>query len=150
MSTNDDMPDARKNPLSLADQVEELITVFETVSESAEELTRRVDEYQTLTVKTMNSYRNILSAVASVVFLLLCLTALGGYLVKVQNDNTQHINELQSRTSSEVLCPLYGLLINSITANPEPTNLSQQQREFRQQAAQTFKKGYKDLGCVAQ
>lgn len=146
--TNSDQLNAGNHDrLDLAEQVEELVAVFKNMDKSSIELTKRVDEYQTITVKTMSNYKTMLSVVAGGVVLIFCLLGLGAYLVKTQDDNTQRINELQERTSSEVLCPLYGLLINSINANPEPSNLTPDQIKFRQDAAQTFKKGYQELRC---
>lgn len=134
--------------LDLAEQVEELVAVFRNMDESSIELTRRVDEYQSITVKTMASYKTMLSIVVGGMLLIFCLLGLGAYITKVQDENTKRINELQERTSTKVLCPLYGLLINSIDSNPEPSNLSPEQIKFRQNAAQTFKKGYQELRCA--
>lgn len=72
---------------------------------------------------------------------------LGWAVVKIDN-NADHIEDLQTRTSSEVLCPLYGLFVQSVE-NPRPEQVDTPEERKRFEEAKTIiLNGYAQLGCA--
>ena len=137
----------------LTKQAADLIRSFDRVDGAVAVLGERVDEHQSLIATsmgliktTMDRYRLGLMVVTGSVAVLICFAFLILFLYQQQDQNTQHINDIQQRTSAEILCPLYGIFLNSIEANPVPPNQTQAQLDFRKNAADTIKRGYETLG----
>lgn len=82
---------------------------------------------------------------ASVLLDLLLSVALGAGFLQV-NSNTDNINDIQNRTSNEVLCPQYALWLNLLKQPPDKPR-SKQQEEQAKLFLKTFEEGYKTLNC---
>lgn len=79
--------------------------------------------------------------------------AVGGFaVVQSMRLNTLYhqVQEVQTRTSTEVLCPLYQLFALSITVNPPSPNYTPEQLKLRQQFAEAMATGLTKLGCPKQ
>ena len=69
------------------------------------------------------------------------------YLFTKLNETTHQLSLVQSRTSTEVLCPLYQLFALSLTTNPTPPNYTTEQLELREQYKRAINDGLVKLGC---
>ncbi|WP_159840224.1 hypothetical protein [Nocardia sp. CY41] len=78
---------------------------------------------------------------------LLVLIGLIVYLFFRLEATTREVREVQERTSSEILCPLYEVFATSIKVNPPNPNLTPDQAKARQHAADTILAGLDTLGC---
>ena len=63
------------------------------------------------------------------------------------NETTHQLSAVQSRTSTEVLCPLYQLFALSLTVNPAPSNYTAEQLELREKYKLAINDGLAKLDC---
>lgn len=98
--------------------------------------------------KDLHSTKIVLAAAIAGIVLDLGLT-IGGVLLYRQVDTNQHqIQQVQERTSAEILCPLFIVFATSIKVNPPSPNLTPEQAKVRQDAADTILSGLSKLGCA--
>ena len=70
-----------------------------------------------------------------------------GYGYVRSYSNAQHIAEIQTRTSDEVLCPLYEVFLQSVN-HPAPSQINTPEKKARfEAAAKIVRDGYAALGC---
>jgi len=62
-------------------------------------------------------------------------------------DNTAHIEQVQTRTSDKVLCPLYALFIAFEPRAIDNPGFTPEERQERRQAYAVIHQGYDILGC---
>ncbi|MEV0247979.1 hypothetical protein AB0H76_15405 [Nocardia sp. NPDC050712] len=91
--------------------------------------------------KGLNTTRIILGVVAVVV---VAVAVLYGRV----DANSDGVREVQERTSTEILCPLYAVLATSMKVNPPSPNLTAEQAKARQAAADAIIAGLEKLGCT--
>lgn len=124
----------RPSLVEAVDRLEGAITKLATRSDVQEESLRR--------------NRNVLRVAIVGLALDLLLTIFGGYLFNEIRGNTTDIETVQTRTSVQVLCPLYQVFLNSIKANPHPPGLTPEQQKDRDDATITIQEGYDILQCT--
>jgi hypothetical protein len=83
------------------------------------------------------------------IILSLAVGAFAIYLFVRLNATTHQVQQVQDRTSSEILCPLWAVFALSIKTNPPPVNYTAEQLELRQHAADAILSGMSKLGCPA-
>lgn len=127
--------------------VEELSIKLNTTERMQQELGTQQEEIKAQ-AKRLTTQKTINRALAlSLLFdIVLSIAVCLGYL---QIDrNADSIGNIQNRTSSEVLCPLYGLLVDQI-ANTDPEDIPEDEKEdFAKQVA-VITRGYEALDCQA-
>lgn len=77
----------------------------------------------------------------------LALTVVCAALFAKADTNSEQIQSVQDRTSSEVLCPLYQVFLDSMRINTPPANQTPEQAEFRAESMRTIQHGYDILKC---
>lgn len=112
----------RQNILTLSEKVVE-------VSEQLEETNKRV-------------YRTV-QRMKYVVFGLVLISILSVFLTGIAIFNAVRINKIQNTTSSEILCPLHKLFLDSYRPESQPSDRKQQYEE----AFVVLRKSYATLGC---
>lgn len=148
--------------------MEHLTAAVETLTESVKELSTQVD-LQHAVIKELKTHQQeitkqqrglhstrIVVAAASIVVLLNFVLTIGGvglYQRVVANQhqiqaNQNEIQQVQQRTSSEILCPLYLVFATGIKMNPPSPNLTPDQAKARQDLANTILSGLDKLGCA--
>jgi hypothetical protein len=110
------------------------------LSERAETQQKILDRLDKVSTDTRLNRIGLKVATVSIGFNLALTAALGWLFMKVQ--------DVQERTSSEILCPLYEVFATSIKVNPPNPNLTREQAEARQHAADTILAGLDKLGCA--
>lgn len=83
----------------------------------------------------------IVVAVATAATLAVAIASLLG----VRSSSTE-LEDVQRRTSDQVLCPLYGIFIQS-AKNPPPPQYTAEQRAQRLEAIRVIEQGARTLGC---
>lgn len=132
----------------------DLTAAVQTLTESVGELSKRADTQQQVIDELKHQRRDIRATrivlgVAMLGIVLEMGLTVGGILLYRQVDVTQHqIQQVQERTSAEILCPLYLVFATSIKVNPPNPNLTPEQTKFRQDAADTILSGLEKLGCA--
>lgn len=61
--------------------------------------------------------------------------------------NTNRINEVQARTSNEVLCPLFALFVSGYDPKKRDALPTKEQRDQYENAYGVLRRGYASLGC---
>lgn len=132
----------------------DLTAAVESLTESVEELAARsqtqqkvIDAIETQR-KGLHSTRIVLAIAVAVLVLVLGLTSGGVILYRQVTANQREIQQVQERTSTELLCPLYLVFATSIKVNPPSANLTPEQVKLRQDAADTILAGLQKMGCV--
>ncbi|MFI7191490.1 hypothetical protein ACIBQ0_17285 [Nocardia nova] len=77
----------------------------------------------------------------------LALTIGFGFLYHQVDANQNELREVQARTSTEILCPLYEFFALSLKVNPPPPTANEEQIQLRKSAGDTIAKGLTTLGC---
>lgn len=133
----------------------ELVTAVNSLHRAVTELSERADTQQKIldriekvSIDTRHNRIGLKLAVAGFAFNL-ALTVFGGWLFVKVNANTHEVRDVQKRTSTEILCPLYQVFALSIKINPPPANYTPEQLDLRQHAADTILAGLDKLGCGA-
>jgi len=122
-------------------------------SEDQSKVLRRIENLA-VGQETLAKYgrRNRIGLQVGVIGVTLALLV-GGFAV-VQSVKLQRlynqVQDVQTRTSTEVLCPLYQLFALSINVNPVPPNYTAEQTKLRQQFADAMNTGLVKLGCPKQ
>lgn len=148
-ATPDDFSSSPIEPdeASLVDQARTLVELFQNVGQSVNDLSERVEVHQRLINRSHRRWKVALVLTMIGLVLDFSLTVIGLQLYLHERDNTQTISEIQQRTSAKILCPVWGLFIESIKANPQGTNLTSAEVTFRKTALVTIEQGYTILGC---
>lgn len=134
--------------------MERLTAAVQELIDSVQELSKRVDVMQGVTDRLDNqdraqhSTRMIVAALAVGLVLLMSMGTALGFLYWQVEQSQREIRAVQARTSAEILCPLYTVFATSIKVNPVNPNLTPEQTQFRQQAADTILAGLSKLGCA--
>lgn len=148
--------------------MEKLTAAVNDLIVSVASLTNRLDVYQEVLERIdqqsqdieqqrqgLHLTRVILSVAIVAIVLSLGLSVGGVYLYRQvetnqrqSETNQQQIAAVQQRTSTEILCPLYTVFATSIKINPPNPNLTPEQANARQAAADTILAGLNKLGCV--
>lgn len=105
------------------------------LSETVKKQTEVIDRLDTRGNKNIQKIRLITGALALTVGVVL----FNGYLIR-------EIRSTQQQTS-EVLCPLYSIFLANDTPEAEQ-DLTEKQREYRQEAFQVIREGMVRLGCA--
>lgn len=132
----------------------ELIDAVATLTNSLGALSGRLDTQQDVIDridqqrKGLHSTRIVLGCAVIGLMLDLALTVGFGFLFRQVDANTHRVQDVQARTSSEILCPLYQVFALSIKVNPPPPNYTPEQLELRQHAADAIIAGLDKLGCA--
>ncbi|WP_454199606.1 hypothetical protein [Nocardia sp. Marseille-Q1738] len=135
-------------------EIVELVAAVNKLQKSVNGLTVRVNTYEEMLQrieKVANDTQKVATdtranriglkvATASIAFNLVLTAALGWLFMKVQ--------DVQERTSTEILCPLYQVFAVSIKVNPPNPNLTPEQAKARREAADTILAGLDKLGCA--
>jgi hypothetical protein len=125
----------------------ELVAAVNNLNATVAELSKRADTQQKVLDRiaevAADNRRNRIGLVV-----LLALIGLVGWLFVRVEATTRELREVQQRTSSEILCPLYQVFALSIKANPPSPNLTPEQAQMRQNAANTILSGLDKLGCA--
>lgn len=93
--------------------------------------------------------RNRVSIQVGVIGLAMSLAA-GGFAINLAfrlSDTTNQLQTVQTRTSTEVLCPLFQLFALSLTTNPVPPNYTPEQLGLRRRYETSINDGLSKLGC---
>lgn len=125
----------------------ELIRAVSDLTKSVGELSERLDMQEKLLTRIEAQRRGLNTTRIAVGFTLLLIVAVG-FLYRQVDANTRDVRDVQRRTSTEVLCPLYEVFALSIKANPNPAGLTPEQAAVRQQAGDTITAGLQKLGCA--
>ncbi|MCC3333605.1 hypothetical protein [Nocardia abscessus] len=131
----------------LVTAVDRLRQVVTELSERAETQQRVLDRLDRVSTDTRMNRIGLKVATVGVAFNL-ALTGIVGWLFVRVEHTTREVRDVQSRTSTEILCPLYQVFAVSIKVNPPSPNLTPEQTKFRQEAADTILAGYDKLGCA--
>jgi len=75
------------------------------------------------------------------------LTGFGVHLFRRVNSNTNTVQEIQDRTSNQVLCPLYKLLTVAIAEQPLPAEETPAQTALRLSSVRVVQSGSLALRC---
>ncbi len=138
----------------LVSAVEELTAAVSVLSERADTQQHVIDELEEqrksleTQQKGLHSTRMVLSAAVFGIVLDLGLTVGGALLYQQVDTNQREIRQVQQRTSTEILCPLYEVFATSIKVNPPNPNLTPEQAKARRDAADTILSGLDKLGCA--
>lgn len=134
--------------VKLASAVQDLSAKLTTTQRIQEDLDAQQKELrgQRLTVQTQKKMLKWL-AVSVVLDLVLSVAVTLGYF-RIDH-NTDNINEIQTRTSSEVLCPLYQLLVDQAAAitDKEKADMTAKEREDLEKTVAVITRGYNALDC---
>lgn len=133
---------------SLRQQATDLLTSVDSLDKAVGGLATRVDTHQLAISNTVRRLKWVVSCTVAGLLLLLGLVGFGVDLYLQQRATSDELRVVQQKTSSEILCPLYRTLIDSISANPAPPSLTPEQVKFRQGAIRTIRDGYRQLGCA--
>jgi hypothetical protein len=132
----------------------ELVAAVNNLNDTVVELSERANTQQKVLSrieKVSNDTRsNRIGLIVATAAIGVCLVLLGlvGWLFVKLNETTHELQQVQERTSSEILCPLYEVFATSIKVNPPNPNLSPEQASARQRAADTILAGLDKLGCA--
>lgn len=133
----------------LVSAVAGLQTVAEALAKRSEVQDKLLKRIEKLSADTHRNKVGIQIGTAGVVLAL--LVGCFAIVQSVRLNTLYHqVQEVQTRTSTEVLCPLYQLFALSITINPPPANYTAEQLKLRQQFADAMKTGLVKLGCPSQ
>ena len=91
--------------------------------------------------------RVFLSLAGLGILLDLALTIGFGFLYHQVDVNQNQLREVQARTSTEILCPLYEFFALSLKVNPPPPAATDEQIQLRKTAGDTISRGLTTLGC---
>lgn len=133
--------------------MENLTRAVDALNASVAELSARLDVQERVLLeqerqrKGLHSTRVVLVGLAFGIILDLVLTVAVGILYRQVDANQHQVQAIQSRTSSEILCPLYTVFATSIKVNPPSSNLTPEQAQARRDAADTILAGLTKLGC---
>ncbi len=136
----------------MTDQTD-LVSAVSALTASAGELSGRLDVQESLVQRIdqqrrgLHSTRIALAVTIIGLALDLGLTIAFGALFHQVSSNEHSIQAVQQRTSTEILCPLYEVVAQSIKANPTPAGLTPAQAELRAHAATVIIEGLGKLGC---
>lgn len=142
-------------------ELSELLRAMASLQESFDELSGKFDTQQQVIERIEENRREneanrkdnrvnrVLAVFAIIGFVLdVTLTGFVWHLHDVEDANTSALRTVQSRTNSQILCPLYQVIAQSIKANPSPPGLSPDLVQFRKSAAQIITDGLNTLGCT--
>lgn len=133
----------------LVSAVAGLQTVAEALAKRSEVQDKLLKRIEKLSADTHRNKVGIRIGTAGVVLAL--LVGCFAIVQSVRLNTLYHqVQEVQTRTSTEVLCPLYQLFALSITVNQVPPNYTEEQKKLRQQFADAMKTGLVKLGCPSQ
>lgn len=132
----------------------QLIAAVNGLQEAVTDLSRRADTTQEVLVRierlagdTRNN-RIGLRVGAVAIALNLVLATFGVYLFTRVSATAHQVQQVQDRTSSEILCPLFVVLSLSIQANPAPPTMTPEQAQVRKRAGETIARALTTLGCA--
>lgn len=117
------------------------------------ELSGRVNTQQKIVDALKKQGRDIhrtgvfLSLAGLGIILDLALTIGFGFLYHQVDVNQNQLREVQARTSTEILCPLYEFFALSLKVNPPPPTATDEQIQLRKTAGDTISRGLTTLGC---
>ncbi|MEV6555858.1 hypothetical protein AB0M22_09090 [Nocardia sp. NPDC051756] len=132
----------------------ELIAAVGNLTESVGALSTRLDTHEGLLTrieeqrKETDAQRKGLNTTRIAVGFMGLVLIAGGFLYRQVDTNTRDVREVQQRTSTEILCPLYQFLALSLKANPPSPVASAEQVKLRETAANTITAGLDKLGCI--
>jgi hypothetical protein len=131
----------------LVTAVDRLRQVVTELSERAETQQRVLDRLDKVSTDTRMNRVGLKVATVGVAFNLALTGFVGWLFVRVEH-TTRELQDVQNRTSSEILCPLYQVFALSIKANPPSPNLSPDQAKVRENAANTILAGLEKMRCA--
>ena len=132
----------------------ELAASVDTLTTEVRGLNDRINTQQTVIdalrkhTRDIHSTRILLAAAIFGIILTLGLTAAFGRLYAQVETNQNEIRQVQGRTSTEILCPLYEWFALSLRVNPPPATATPEQVQLRQSASDTINRGLSTLGCA--
>ncbi len=109
-------------------------------------LSERIDTQQTV-IEALGKHTRAIRTTRIALALILALIVAVGLLYRQVDVNQNEIRQVQSRTSVEVLCPLYTWLALALRLNPAPATATPEQVQLRKAAADTITHGLTTLGC---
>lgn len=125
----------------------------ETLTAAVTELSGRVNTQQEIVDALKKQGRDIhytriyLVMAGFGILLDLALTIGFGFLYHQVDVNQNQLREVQARTSTEILCPLYEFFALSLKVNPPPPSANDEQIQLRKSAGETIARGLTTLGC---
>ena len=131
----------------------ELADAVGTLTAAVQDLSDRLDTQQSMIdaikkqARDIRATRMVLAAAVFGIILDLALTVGFAVLYHQVEKNQRLTQQVQARTSTVVLCPLYEWLTLSMRLNPPPEAATPQQVQLRQTAADTITHGLTTLGC---
>ena len=128
--------------------VEDLGERLNTTERMQKQLTTQQNELRE-TQRSQRTQRGINMALAiSLIFDIILSVAVGFGYFRIDG-NAQDISEIQDRTSRQVLCPLYQLLVDQSQAvTPEELEeLSEKEKEEFKETVRVITQGYQALDC---
>jgi len=132
----------------------ELLAAVSALTDSVGELSRRLDVQEELVHRIeaqrrgLHSTRIVLGCAVVGLILDLVLTLGFGLLFQRVDENSLQVREVQQRTSTQILCPLYEVIATSIKTDPSPPNLTPDELQVRHDAGNVIANGLKTLGCA--
>lgn len=117
------------------------------------ELSGRVDTQQQLIdaikkqAREIHATRMFLGATAFSVCIAIALAVGFGFLSHQVETQQHQLQQVQARTSTEILCPLYEFFALSLRVNAPPPTATDEQIQLRKTAADTIARGLTTLGC---
>ncbi|WP_280248757.1 hypothetical protein [Nocardia abscessus] len=131
----------------LVTAVDSLRNAVTALSERAKTQQKILDRIERVSTDTRMNRIGLKVATVGVVFNLALIGLVGWLFVRIEQ-TTREVQEVQNRTSTEILCPLYQVFALSIKVNPPSPNLTPEQAQMRQNAASTILSGLDKLGCA--
>lgn len=132
----------------------QLIAAVNGLQEAVTDLSKRADTTQEVLERIErlagDTRRNRVGIQVGTIAIVLSLVvgSFAVYLFTRVNTYAHQVQQVQDRTSSEILCPLFIILNLSIQVNPAPSTMTPEQAEVRKRAGTTIATALKTLGCA--
>ncbi|WP_227979996.1 hypothetical protein [Nocardia spumae] len=126
---------------------DELAGAVDTLTAAVRELSDRVDTQRKM-IEAIKKHTRDIHSTWIVLAVVLALAVACGFLGYQVESNQRQLQQVQARTSVEVLCPLYVWLAQSLRLNPAPAAATPEQVQLRKSAADTITRGLTTLGCA--
>jgi hypothetical protein len=131
----------------LAGSVDDLTTEVRALNDRIDTQQQVIDALKRHT-RDIHSTRIMLVAALFGIILIFGLTGAFGRLYQQVETNQHQLQQVQARTSTEILCPLYEFLALSLRVNPPAPTATAEQVQLRKTAADTIARGLSTLGCT--